>query len=236
MSSNSPLSTDTDSSTATSPPPAVEASSEQRLAKIQPTKQLQIRPTQVRISEGSEHAKTLQIGGAVLIGILGLAAWPFGLKTVSFVFGLGIVVMIVGLLTGRTTDLLRQTLARRRAHDRGQVTLTKGMLVIPTSGESMQFDLNDSHTLLRAWYRLEEDPSTSITSMLIAQDGQRAVLYSNEPAQKDDAMDHGFPSEQSLPFIKKPNEDYLCIPLEGMYTLSRMIDEYLRDLRDETAE
>src|SRR5699024_10273690 len=157
-----------------------------------------------------------------LIGILGLLAWPFGLKAVSIAFGVGILLMIAGLLTGRTTTLLRNTLARRRAKQRGQVTLTNGMLVVPTSENPMEFNLRESHTLLRAWYRLEDDPSVSITSMLIAQDGQRAILYSNEPAHKDDAMDHGFPSEQSLPFVRKPNEDYLCIPLEGIYTLSRM--------------
>lgn len=211
--------------------PSKSSSKKQALARITPVKQLQIRPTQVRLSEGARHALTLQIGGAVLIGILGLVAWPFGLRAVSFAFGVGILLMIAGLLTGRTTTLLRNTLARRRAKQRGQVTLTKGILVVPTSEEPMEFNLRESHTLLRAWYRLEDDPSVTITSMLIAQDGQRAILYSNEPSHKDDAMDHGFPSEQSLPFIKKPNEDYLCIPLEGMFTLSRMIDEYLRDLR-----
>lgn len=213
--------------------PKVVLSADKRLAKISPVKQLRINPTQVRISEGSEQALTLQIGGAVLIGIMGLAAWPFGLKVVSFIFAFGILIMIIGLLTGRTTTLLRNTLARRRAKALGQVTFTNGVLLVPTTDESMQFELNNSHTLLRAWYRLEEDPSVTITSMLIAQDGQRAMLYSNEPSQKDVAMDYGFPSEQSLPFIKKPNEDYLCIPLEGMYTLSRMIDEYLRDLRED---
>src|SRR5699024_6998659 len=148
-------------------------------------------------------------------------------------FAFGIILMIVGLLTGRTTLLIRNTLARRRAKDLGQVTFTNGVLVVPTTDEAMQFELNNSHTLLRAWYRLEEDPSVTITSMLIAQYYKRYILYSNEPSQKDVSMDYDFPSEQSLPFIKKQNEDYLNIPLEGMYTLSRMIDEYLRDLRDD---
>lgn len=227
MSSNLSGSSNAESTPEAAPP------AKQRLARITPLQQLRINPTQVRLSDGASRAVTIQIGGAVLVGGLGLIAWPFGLKAVSFAFAAGILLMIVGLLTGRTTTLLRNTLARRRAKQRGQVTLTNGILVVPTADEAMQFNLKDSHTLLRAWYRLEDDPSVTITSMLIAQDGQRAILYSNEPASKDDAMDHGFPSELSLPFIQKPNEDYLCIPLEGMYTLSRLIDEYLRELRAE---
>lgn len=227
MSSNPPSSSDAE------PTPNADPPAKKRLARITPLQQLRINPTQIRLSEGAKHAVTLQIGGAVLIGMLGLLAWPFGLRAVSFAFAAGILLMILGLLTGRTTTLLRNTLARRRAKHRGQITLTNGILVIPTAEEPMQFNLRESHTLLRAWYRLKEDPSVTITSMLIAQDGQRAILYSNEPVHKDDAMDHGFPSEQSLPFIKKPNEDYLCIPLEGIYTLSRLVDDYLREHRDE---
>jgi len=213
--------------------PKAAAPTKQTLARITPLQQLRINPTQIRLSEGAKYAVTLQIGGAVLVGILGLLAWPFGLRAVSFAFAAGILLMILGLVTGRTTTLLRNTLARKRAQQRGQITLTNGILVIPTAGDPMQFNLRESHTLLRAWYRLKEDPSVTITSMLIAQDGQRAILYSNEPSHKDDAMDHGFPSEQNLPFIKKPNEDYLCIPLEGIYTLSRLIDDFLREHRED---
>src|SRR5690625_7628388 len=73
----------------------------QTLASVTPLQQLRINPTQIRLSEGAKYAVTLQIGGPVLVGILGLLAWPFGLRAVSFAFAAGILLMILGLVTGR---------------------------------------------------------------------------------------------------------------------------------------
>lgn len=211
----------------TSPTP----SGSQPLASIQPVKQLRITPSQVRQSEGLQRVITIQIGGAILIGMLGIFAWPFGLRVVSFVFALGIVVMAIGLLTGRTTLLLRQALARNRAKKRGQLTFTNGVLIVPTENEPQQFELKDNHTLLRAWYMLGEgDDARSMVSMLIAQDGQRAIIYSDEPCTQREAELVGFAAQESLPFIQKPKEDYVGISLGAIFTLSRSMDAYLASL------
>lgn len=214
-----------------------ESSAQERsrtLARIKPVRQLRIRPSQVRHSEGLQRIITLQIGGAILIGLLGIFAWPFGLKVVSFVFALGIVVMGIGLFTGRTTYIIRQAVARNRAKKRGEITFTNGVLIVPTDKEPHQFELKDDHTLLRAWYLMGEgDEAKSMVSMLIAQEGQRAILYSDESCTEREAKLVGFVAQESLPFIKKKNEDYVGISLGAMFTLSRSIDAYLESIRED---
>lgn len=198
------------------------------LARIEPAKQLRIPRISPVASMELERIRTLQIGAAVLIGILGMLAWPFGQRLVRFVFVAGIVFLIVGLLSSRTNVLIRNYLARRRAEKLGEISFTNGVLVVPSDHGPQQFDLQSPHTLLRAWERREGDGVPRvITSLFLAQDGEHTTLFSDEASSSEEARDYGFRAEDAIAVKFDEHGNHIQVPLVGLHELSRRMDSFL---------
>lgn len=223
MNQDLPLSTD-DGLEAPSIPP------HEMLGRIEPGKQLLIKPLPPRASAEFDRIRNLQIGAAVLIGLLGLVAIPFGRRLVTFAFVAGIVFLIVGLLSSRTNVLIRNHLARRRAKKLGLVNYAHGVLISPCPSGPEQFNLNDPHTMLRGWQRTSIDgEAKTITSLLIAQDGQRTILFSDELSSSEEARDYGFVPEEVPTLNVTEAQDRVRVPLRALHELSRMIDKTRED-------
>lgn len=226
MSSDTPRSSDDERSQPS-------ASHPHALAKIQPAQQLRFMPEPVGTSAELARVRTLQIGGAILIGTLGVLAWPFGQRLVRFVFIAGIIFLIIGLLSARTNVLLRNHFARKRARKLGELTFVQGTLTLPTHQGPEQFNLRDPHTQLREWKRVYlGTESQTITSLLIAQDGVKAVIFSDEPSSSEEARDFGFLPDDNTDLAHLPPEQRVRVPLAGLQALTRMIDEDQRKLAE----
>lgn len=198
---------------------------QQPLGRIEPVQQLQITPLLPRASAEFDRVRNLQIGAAIFIVLIGLVAVPFGKRLVTFAFVAGIVFLILGLLSSRTNVLIRNHLARRRAKKLGTVNLTHGVLISPGPNGPEQFNLNDHHTMLRGWQRTSIDgEAKTITSMLVAQDGQRTILFSDEASSSEEARDYGFLPENVTDINVMTSNDRVRIPLRALHELSRMID------------
>lgn len=195
------------------------------LARIEPAQRISFLPTPVDSHEELQRVRNIQIGTAIVIAGIGLMMIPFGFELTTFVFVAGIIFTIVGVMSGRVRRHLQSRLALRRVEKLGEVSYVNGLLTAPTHKGPEQFFLHSPHTLLREWQRLHVDGKpVAICSMLIAQDGRRAVLYSDEPCSSDEARDYGFSTSETTDLARMEAEDRVRVPLRGLQELSRLID------------
>lgn len=197
------------------------------LARIETAQRLQFFPAPARVSADHASIRNLQIGASIAIVLFVAIMFPFGQRMMRFGAVAGGVFLILGLLSGRTGKLLRERVARKRVERLGQVDLVGDTFIAPSHDGALQFDLSAPHTLLRTWTRTVVDnvPQT-LTTLLIAQDGQRTVLYSDEPCDSDAARDYGFALEESDQiFAHIPLVERVRVPLRGLQELSRLIDK-----------
>lgn len=195
------------------------------LARIEPAQRISFLPVPVDSHEELTRVRNLQIGTAVLIVGIGLMMIPFGFEIMTFVFVAGVIFAVIGVMSGRVRMHAQSRLALRRAEKLGEVSYVQGLLTAPTHKGPEQFFLHSPHTLIREWQRLHIDgEAVTICSMLIAQDGRRAVLYSDEACSSEEARDYGFGPGETSNLARIEADDRVRVPLRGIQELSRLID------------
>lgn len=205
------------------PPPA----RHEMLARIETAQRLQFFPAPPRVSADFARVRNLQIGAAVAIVLFVALMLPFGERMMRFAAVAGGVFLVLGVLSARMSKILRERIARKRVERLGQVDLVGATLIAPSRQGALQFDLDAPHTLLRSWTRLTGTTGVqTLSTLLIAQDGRRTLLFSDEPCDSATARDYGFTIEDGdESFAHIPHEERVRVPLRGLQELSRLIDK-----------